>query len=265
MTYVSRLAASHHDVNTIYAAFENHKNEDFKPYLLKSTDTGKTWTSIAGDLPERSGARLCRRHRRTRNLLFAGTEKGAFFSINGGAHWVQLKGGLPMIAVRDMVIQTRENDLVIATFGRGFYVLDDITPLRQLKADATEQAAALYPVKDALMYIERHPLGGPKKGFQGDAFYTADNPPYGAVFTGYLKEKIKTKKERRQDAEKEAAKKNETLPYPSNGDWRPRHRRRSRRSVFVVFNEKRCGDPACGRKHRRRIPTYRLGSALSGF
>ena len=149
---------------------------------------------------------------------------GAFFTIDGGRlagqHWVRLKGGLPTIAVRDMVIQAREGDLVIATFGRGFYVLDDITPLRQMKAESTEQAAALFPVKDALLYVERHPLGEPKKGFQGDAFYTAENPPYGAVFTAYLKEKIKTKKEKRQDAEKEAAKKNQTLPYPTNDELR---------------------------------------------
>ena len=138
----------------------------------------------------------------------SGTEFGAFFSIDGGAHWVQLKGGLPTIAVRDMAIHPREGDLVIATFGRGFYVLDDIAPLRQMKPEAVEQAAAMYPVKEALMYIERHPLGGPQKGFKGDAFFAADNPPYGAVFTAYLKEKIKTKKEKRQQAEKDAAKKN---------------------------------------------------------
>ena len=114
------------------------------------------------------------------------------------------RAGLPTIAVRDMVMQAREGDLVIATFGRGFYVLDDITPLRQIKAESLEQAAALFPVKDSLLYIERHPLGGPKKGFQGDAFYTADNPPYGAVFTAYMKEKLKTKKEKRQEAEKDS-------------------------------------------------------------
>jgi len=135
------------------------------------------------------------------------------------------------------VIQAREGDLVMATFGRGFYVLDDITPLRQLKADSTEQAAATYPVKDALMYIERHPLGGPKKGFQGDAFYAADNPPYGAVFTAYLKEKIKTKKEKRQDAEKEAAKKNETLPYPSNDELRAEAQEAKPEVYFLVYDE----------------------------
>ncbi len=237
MTYVSRLAASHHDANTVYAAFENHKNSDFKPYLLKSTDAGKSWTSIAGDLPESGPVLAFAEDTVNSNLLFAGTETGAFFTIDGGAHWVRLKGGLPTIAVRDMVIQPREGDLVIATFGRGFYVLDDITPLRQMNPDSTEQAAATFPVKDALLYVERHPLGGAKKGFQGDAFFAADNPPYGAVFTAYMKEKIKTKKEKRQDAEKEAAKKNLTLPYPTNDDLRAEAEEAKPEAYFVVYDD----------------------------
>jgi photosystem II stability/assembly factor-like uncharacterized protein len=236
-TYVSRLAASNHDVNTVYAAFENHKNEDFRPYLLKSVDAGKTWSSIAGDLPESGPVLAFVEDTVNPNLLFAGTETGAFFTIDGGAHWVRLKGGLPTIAVRDMVIQAREGDLVIATFGRGFYVLDDITPLRQMKAGSTEQAAALFPVKDALLYVERHPLGGPKKGFQGDAFYTAENPLYGAVFTAYMREKIKTKKEKRQEAEKDATKKNETLPYPSNDALRAEAQEAKPEVYFVVYDE----------------------------
>jgi hypothetical protein len=237
MTYVSRLAASQHDVNTVYAAFDNHKNEDFKPYLLKSADAGKTWTSIAGNLPESGPVLGFAEDAVNANLLFAGTEYGAFFTIDGGAHWVQLKGGLPTIAVRDMVEQVREGDLVIATFGRGFYVLDDISALRQMKAESVEQAAATFPVKDALMYIERHPLGGPRKGFQGDAFYTAENPAYGAVFTAYLKEKLKTKKEKRQEAEKDAAKKNQTLPYPSNNELRAEAEERKPEVYFMVYDE----------------------------
>ncbi len=236
-TYVSRLAGSNHDANTVYAAFENHKNSDFKPYLLKSTDAGKSWTSIAGDLPENGPVLAFAEDTVNPNLLFAGTEFGAYFTIDGGKHWVRLKGGLPTIAVRDMVIQAREGDLVIATFGRGFYVLDDITPLRQMKAESTEQAAAMFPTKDALLYVERHPLGGPKKGFQGDAFYAADNPPYGAVFTAYLKEKVKTKKEKRQDAEKEAAKKNQTLAYPSNDELRAEAEEAKPEVYFVVYDE----------------------------
>ena len=150
---------------------------------------------------------------------------------------MRLKGGLPTIAVRDMVIQAREGDLVIATFGRGFYVLDDITPLRQAKAGSTDQAAVVFPVKDALLYVERHPLGGPKKGFQGDAFYAAENPPYGAVFTAYLKDKIKTKKEKRQDAEKDAAKKNQTLPYPTHDDLRAEAQEAKPELYFLVYDE----------------------------
>ena len=237
MTYVSRIAASNHDENTVYAAFENHKNEDFKPYLLKSTDAGKTWNSVAGDLPENGPVLAFAEDPVNANLLFAGTEFGAFFTIDGGHHWVRLKGGLPTIAVRDMVIQSRESDLVIATFGRGFYVLDNINPLRQIKSDTTEQAAALFPVKDTMLYVERHPLGEPNKGFQGDAFYTAQNPPYGAVFTAYLKEKIKTKKEKRQDAEKEAAKKNQTLPYPTDDELRSEAQELKPELYFMVYDE----------------------------
>ena len=236
-TYVSRLAASQHDANTVYAAFDNHKNEDFKPYLLRSTDAGKTWTSIAGNLPENGSVLAFAEDTVNANLLFAGTEFGAFLTIDDGQHWVQLKGGLPTIAVRDMAMQAREGDLVIATFGRGFYVLDDISVLRQIKPESLEQSAALFPVKDALLYIERHPLGGPKKGFQGDAFYTADNPPYGAMFTAYLKEKLKTKKEKRQDAEKAAAKKNQTLLYPSKDELRAEAEEATPEAYFVVYDE----------------------------
>jgi photosystem II stability/assembly factor-like uncharacterized protein len=237
MTYVTRLAASNHDVNVVYAAFDNHKNEDFKPYVLKSTDAGKTWTPIAGDLPENGPILAFAEDPVNANLLFAGTEFGAYFTIDGGQHWVRLKGGLPTIAVRDMVIQARENDLVIATFGRGFYVLDNITPLRQMKPESVEQAAALFPVKDALLYIERHPLRGPRKAFQGDAFYTADNPPYGAVFTAFLKDKLKTRKDKRQDAEKEAAKKNQTIPYPTNDELRAEAQEAKPELYFVVYDE----------------------------
>jgi photosystem II stability/assembly factor-like uncharacterized protein len=252
-TYVSRVAASRFDANTVYAAFDGHKNEDFKPYLLKSTDAGKTWTSITGNLPENGPVLAFVEDTVNANLLFAGTEFGAFFSVDGGAHWVQLKGGLPTTAVRDMVVQAREGDLVIATFGRGFYVLDDISSLRNVKAESLEQPAALFPVKDSLLYIERHPLGGPKKAMQGEAFYTAENPPYGAVFTAYLKEKLKTKKEKRQEAEKAAAKKNQTLPYPAIEELRAEDEEAKPEVYFIIYDE--AGAPI------RRVE----GSIDSGF
>jgi photosystem II stability/assembly factor-like uncharacterized protein len=237
MTYVSRLAASQHDAGTVYAAFENHKNGDFKPYLLKSTDTGKTWSLIAGDLPENGPVLAFAEDPVNAKLLFAGTEFGAFFTIDGGHHWVQLKGGLPTVAVRDMVIQARESDLVIATFGRGFYVLDDIAPLRLVKDGSMGLPSGLYAVKDALLYIESHPLGGPRKGFQGDAFFTAANPPYGAVFTAFLKEKVRTRKENREEAEKDAAKSHQTLPYPSNDELRAEAEEAKPELYFLVYDE----------------------------
>ncbi len=236
-TYVSRLAASRFDAQTVYATFDNHKNNDFKPYVLKSTDAGKTWTVLTGNLPENGPVLALAEDTVDASLLFAGTEFGAFFTKDGGKQWVQLKGGLPTIAVRDMVLQKRENDLVLATFGRGFYVLDDVTPLRQTKAENLQQASAVFPAKDALMYIERRPLGGPFKGFQGDAYFTAPNAPFGATLTYYLKEKLKTRKELRQDAEKEAAKKNETLPYPPPEQLRAEAEESKPEVYAVVYDE----------------------------
>ena len=137
-----------HDAATVYAAFDNHKMGDFKPYLLKSTDRGRTWTSIAGDLPARGSVYALAEDHVDPNLLFAGTEFGLFFTIDGGKKWTRLKGGLPTIAVRDLAIQERENDLVVATFGRGFYVLDDYTPLRRTTPALLEQEAVLFPLDD---------------------------------------------------------------------------------------------------------------------
>lgn len=214
-TYVSRILASSHDANTVYASFENHLNADFKPYLLKSADAGRTWTSIKGDLPANGGVWAVAEDHVNPALLFVGTEYGLYFSVNGGGKWVPLKGNFPVIAVRDLVIQRRENDLVVGTFGRGIYILDNYTPLRVLKPEMLQQESVLFPVKDAMMYIVSQPLGGRGKGFQGEAFYTADNPPFGATFTYYLKDSLKNLKTRRQDAERAAERSRTPLAYPS--------------------------------------------------
>jgi photosystem II stability/assembly factor-like uncharacterized protein len=214
-TYVSRLLASQHDADTVYAAFDNHKNADFAPYLLRSTDAGRTWKSIAGDLPANGPVLALAEDEAEPDLLFAGTEFGLYVTLNGGKKWVRLKGGMPTIAVRDLAIQRQVHDLVVGTFGRGIYVLDDYTPLRGLKAETLAHESALFPVKDALLYIQARPLGMRGKAFQGESFYTALNPPFGATFTYYLKDEIKTLRQKRREAEKEAAKKNEAPPYPS--------------------------------------------------
>jgi photosystem II stability/assembly factor-like uncharacterized protein len=214
-TYVSHLEASRHDAATVYAAWDNHKMGDFKPYLARSTDRGATWTSIAGNLPPRGTVYALAEDHVDPNLLFAGTEFGAWFTLDGGKKWIQLTGGLPTIAVRDIAVQRRENDLVLATFGRGFYVFDDYSPLRTIDAKLLAQPATLFAVKKAPLYAESAPLGGYKKGFFGDSFYEAPNPPFGAVFTYYLKDELKSRKQLRHDAESKAVKAGGDVFYPS--------------------------------------------------
>ncbi len=234
MAYVSRIIASSHETNTVYAAFDNHQNADFKPYLLKSTDAGRTWVSIKSNLPVNGNVWAIAEDHINPNLLFVGTEFGLFFSIDGGQKWVQLKGGLPTIAVRDINIQKRENDLVVGTFGRGIYILDNYSPLRLLKPDLLKQEATLFPVKDALMYIQAQPLGGRGKSFQGESYFTADNPPFGAMFTYYLKDELKTKKAKRQEAEKDAAKKNAAVVLPSQADLRAEEEEEAPAVIFTI-------------------------------
>jgi photosystem II stability/assembly factor-like uncharacterized protein len=237
MTYVSRLEASRHNADTVFAAFDNHKNADFKPYLLESRDRGRTWRSIVGDLPEGEVVYAVAEDTKDPDLLFAGCEFGVFFSLDGGGNWIQLKGGMPTIAVRDIAIQSREKDLVLATFGRGFYILDDYTPLRGLTRAVLEQSAMLFPVKDALAYIQSSPLGLRGKGFHGDTFFEADNPPFGATFTYYLKNTLKTKEELRHEAEKEALKKGVAPPYPTPEELREEAREEKPAVILTVTDE----------------------------
>jgi photosystem II stability/assembly factor-like uncharacterized protein len=215
-TYVNRLEASQHDADTVYAAFNNHKSADFDPYVLKSTDRGVSWTSIAGDLPERGSVYALAEDPVSPDLLFAGTEFGLFFTVDGGSRWVRLRGGLPTVAVRDLAIQSREGDLVVGTFGRGFFILDDYSPLRGVSEESLVSEALLFPVKDAWMYIPSYRLALRGKSFQGDSYYAAPNPPFGAVFTYYLKDGFKSRAERRREIEKEQRERGETVAYP---DW----------------------------------------------
>ncbi|HVT40391.1 MAG TPA: hypothetical protein VHE78_15215 [Gemmatimonadaceae bacterium] len=214
--YVARLRASQHDAKTVYAAFENHQNGDFTPWLLKSTDAGRSWTAITGDLPGRGSTYAFAEDPVDGNLLFAGTEFGAWFSKNGGAHWAKL-AGVPTIPVRDIAIQKRENDLVIATFGRGIYILDDYSPLRAGPSDAK---ATLFPVRNAVLYVPTQQYGGPRKAFQGEMFYSGENPPYGALISYQLKDGFKTLKQKRVDAEKAAEKALQPIKYPSIDELR---------------------------------------------
>ena len=228
LAYSTDLVASLHDPDTVFAVFENHKRGDFAPYVLRSDDRGRTWSSIAGDLPEDEPTWCLVQDHVDEDLLFAATELGVYFTLDGGERWIRLKGGMPTIAVRDLEIQRREDDLVCATFGRGFYILDDYAPLRHVTPERLEEEALLFPVRKAGWYVEASLIGG-EKGTQGDAFYTAANPPLGAVFTYYLKDGFETLEARRKKAEKETLEKEEPIPFPS-WEGAPRTARRNRRS-----------------------------------
>ncbi len=214
-TYVSSLRASMHNDQVVYAAFDNHKNGDFAPYLLRSSDRGKTWTSISSNLPKNGSVYCLEEDPVNPNLLFCGTEYGVFFTADAGKAWVQLKSGLPTIAIRDMDIQERENDLVLASFGRGFYILDDYTPLRSLTPESLKNEMVLFPVKDALMFEPATPFGSPNRHFQGASLYMSENPPVAATFTFYQKEGMKTRKQQRMAEEKKLTAAGKPVPYPS--------------------------------------------------
>jgi hypothetical protein len=176
-TAVTDVCPSTRDANVVFAAFNNYQRGDYKPYIFKSTDRGRTWTSIAGNLPARSGVWSIAQDHVNGDLIFAGLEFGVWFTVDGGVHWTQLKGGIPTTQARDVQIQRRENDLVVGTFGRGAYILDDYSALRAITPQALTEEARLFPLRDAYTYGELTHYGAA----WGNE--STPNPPYGAVFT----------------------------------------------------------------------------------
>lgn len=228
-TYVSDICPSKFDENIVYASFDNLKRDDFNPYVLKSVDKGKSWTSISSNLPKNGTVHSIEQDFVNPDLLFVGTEFGIFFSINDGESWTQLKNGIPTIAVKDIVIQERENDLVLATFGRGFYILDNYSPLRDLNKELLNKEAHIFPIKDALMY---HQSGG--RYGQGETYFKADNPEYGAVFSYYIKDVPKTLKQIRKEKEKELFKDSKPIPQPSNEELIAEKMEKSPYLIFII-------------------------------
>ena len=220
MSLVEDIITSSHDVNVAYATFDNHKRGDYRPYVYKTTDQGRTWRSITGNLPARGSAHTIAEDPVDPNLLFVGTEFGLFFSQDGGDEWVKFNN-LPTIAVRDIEIQRREHDLVIGTFGRGIYILDDYRALRTPQAILAQTAATLFPVKNAWLYVpgDRWGTNG-AKGYQGDDFYHTPNPDFGARFSYHLRDGLMSLQAKRQAIEKERIKDNKDTPYPSWDDVR---------------------------------------------
>jgi len=219
-SYVNAVQCSKHDENVIYAAFNHHKYGDFKPYILKSSDKGLTWNMISNNLPERGSVYAIEEDHKDKELLFCGTEFGVYFSPNGGSRWVALKNGLPTIAVRDIAIQERENDLVLGTFGRGFYVLDDYSVLRNIDGKGLGDDSKLFASRDALIYEMRAPLGLTGKSFQGDSYYSGENLGSVALFDFYFKDEMESLKDARKKKEKEEAEDGKGNEYPSYEDLR---------------------------------------------
>ncbi|MBI9036845.1 MAG: hypothetical protein JEY97_01815 [Bacteroidales bacterium] len=231
-TYVSDILPSKFDENVVYASFDNLKRDDFTPYILKSEDKGKTWKSISSNLPENGTVHTLEQDFINPDLLFAGTEFGVFFSVDDGKIWTQLKSGIPTIAVKDIAIQERENDLVLATFGRGFYILDDYSPLREINKEFLEKEANIFPIADALMYVKKRGKYG-----QGSTRYAAKNPDFGATFTYYIKESPKTLKQERKESEKELIKDKKPIPIPAMDELRAEENEVPPYLIFTITDE----------------------------
>ena len=231
-TFVSDILADKFNADVVYATFNNHKSDDFKPYVLKSTDRGRTWVSISANLPKTGPVHTIEQDFVNPNLFFLGTEFSFFISFDGGASWTEFKNGLPTIPVRDIAIQERENDLVIATFGRGFYVLDDYTPLRNYSKDLLSKPGYIFPVKEAKMFVQTDLFDN-----QGSMYYVAKNPPYGATITYYIDSVPKTAKEIRRDAEKKLFEKGEFIPQPTARDLSIEDREIKPYLIFTITDE----------------------------
>lgn len=214
--YVNDIRADLFDANTVYVALDNHKYGDFKPYLIKSTNLGKSWTSLAETLPEKHLVWRIVQDHINKDLMFIGTEFGVFFTVDGGEKWLELKGGIPTIATRDVRIQRRENDLVAGTFGRGIYILDDYSPLRSLTSEALEKDALLFAPGRPVKWFQ---LDGSHSNMDGNDAYSAKNPAHGATFTYYLKDSLLTAKAKRKKAEREMLKDKKNKKYPKYPSW----------------------------------------------
>lgn len=180
--WVSRVVASPHDVSTAFVAFTGFREDDFTPFIFKTTDMGKTWTSIVGNLANEQIA-VIRQDTMNPNLLIVGTERACYATLNGGAEWVRLTNGLPTTPVQDLIIHPRESDLILGTHGRGVFIAD-ITPLRQLAPEVLQKDAHLFQPNRALAH---NFIADMFDAFQGHGRWTAPNPEFGAVIWYYLK------------------------------------------------------------------------------
>lgn len=230
--YVNDIRADFFDADTVYAALDNHKEGDYKPYLIKSTNRGRSWQMITGGLPEKNLVWRITQDHVNKDLMFLGTEFGLYFTVDGGDQWIELTGGVPTISFRDVRIQRRENDLVAGSFGRGIYILDDYSSLRNINAKALESEALLFSKPTTRLYVEDEL----HSSSQGDEQWVTDNPPYGATFTYYLRDSYKSAKDLRVKADKKLAEQGKGTVFP---DWDvlEGERREEKPAVYVTIKD----------------------------
>ena len=210
MTFVNYVLPSMHNEGTVYACFDGRKNSsDFTPYLIASRDKGKTWRSIASNLPKGTVYAIQEDHINP-DLLFISTEWGIWVTLTGGEKWIQIKSGIPTIQIKDITIQRRENDLVVATFGRGFYVLEDYSYLRQLSSELEASAASIFDIKDALLYYPATNLN-----YQGEVNFGVPNPSPEVTIKYYIKDGYTTLKQKRMQAQRESEKAGREIHFPT--------------------------------------------------
>lgn len=182
---VSHVELSRTNSQLVYASFDRHMLDDFRPYVFKTTDGGKSWSNITGNLPANAYLQVVREDPKNPNLLYAGTELGLFASYSGGKEWIRLNlKNLPHVAIHDIKIHPRENDLILATHGRSLWILDDAAPIQQMTSELLSRDAHLFPVRPTLRFTSRFTRYG-----IGDKVFAGPNPSYGALITYHLKEK----------------------------------------------------------------------------
>jgi photosystem II stability/assembly factor-like uncharacterized protein len=183
-SWVTRVEASHFAEGTAYASFDRHRMDDNRPYVFKTEDYGKTWKSLHSRLPKAGYIHVVREDPVNPDLLYAGSEFGLFLSLDGGSSWMAYKNDFPTIAVRDIQVHPRENDLLVGTHGRGLWVLDDVSPIQNLTPEVMGSDFTLFKPRDAVLYSYKG-----NSMYSGPYAFRAPNPPTGAMITYYLKDK----------------------------------------------------------------------------
>ena len=267
-TYVGRIAASRHAADTVYVLPENHKNADFKPYVLRSTDRGATWTAIQGDLPAGGPALSLAEDPVDPAILWVGTEFGLHVTVDSGATWHRVPG-LPTIPVRDLKWQVGEDDLVVGTFGRGIWIVDEPGLLRG-EAAWRDKPAALLPVRDGVRRISIDP----RTGSEGETLWFAANPSDDAMFTAWVKDVPKSLRQRREEREAERRRKGEDPGFPTAAELRAEAAEEPASLIFAIADAggtgvRRIVVPASSGLRRiswdlRHAPTFLAGGVSPG-